>query len=134
MDSPLEKLRLTFWSWRQKMKYQIKHTALFFWPFYCRWHKDDIPVSYNPSPESTIAYAYCPECGCMLWTKTCLRCGKDFLDFSSQGSDDLMASAAVTSSGDLMCINCARRYEDEEEERESEDADCYDYDEIEEDI
>ncbi len=127
-------MRLKLWRWWwthkrywQRFAYQVVHYVLFLWPFYCHWHQDDSPVSYNPDPESTVCYAYCPECACMLDTKTCWRCGLDFLDFTAKGSADVMAAPYVTASGDLTCCNCGRRIDEDEEARESEEGE-YDYD------
>lgn len=98
--------------------------VLFFYPRYCDWHKGDSPTSYDPEGYGGIAS--CPECGCLLDTKRCDRCGKEFLDWANEGyGDDVMCPPAATSSGDLMCRRCAAHYE-EQEERDSEDWPDYD--------
>ncbi len=96
--------------------------ALFFWPAACTWHKGMFPENWSDSSPS------CPECGCLLDTKLCPRCGKDFLDFGGNHYDDVMASPSVTSGGDLACCRCASRMEREEEEGAYNDSPEYDYD------
>lgn len=102
------------------MNYNLKRILLLplFWK--CNWHRGFEPENWNDYPPS------CPECGCLLSTDICSRCGKDFLHFGSS-FDDIMGDASVTSGGDLMCTRCAARYEREEEE-EAEAEYLYDYD------
>lgn len=91
---------------------------LWFYPPYCHWHEGGEPEDWENNPP------YCPECGKLIWTKRCSRCGKEYLDFSAQGGDDCMGAPTVTSSGDFMCTDCARR---EEEYEETHDEDGYPY-------
>ena len=129
MKSLLWRFWLGFWRWRQETKYLIVRFLLWFNPFYCNWHKGDWPMTYDPEPENKLALASCPECGCLLNTRVCARCGQAFLDFEAQGFDDVMGAPTVTESGDLMCVRCAR-YCQEDEEAEYKSYDDYDdYDE-----
>jgi hypothetical protein len=97
---------------------------LAFWR--CRWHKGEPAASYEPDGE---APAYCPDCGRMLETRICERCGRLFLDWQSETrGDDILSGPLVDDSGDLCCRMCyvPDREEDEDEEewdREPDD-DC----------
>lgn len=62
----------------------------------------------------------CPDCGKMLNTDICIWCGASNLSYGNSG-DDLMADASVTSSGDLVCANCAEDIEDAENEESFDD-------------
>lgn len=86
----------------------------------CEWHKGDEPLDVECEPG-------CPNCGKMIEWKTCEGCHADFLDWSIRDFDDVISGPAVTSSGDFMCIPCARRHEAEEERALEEDA-AYDAD------
>jgi len=88
---------------------------LAFWR--CRWHKGEPAVSYEPDGE---APAYCPNCGRMLDTRTCGRCGRLFLDWETDTrGDDVLSGALVDDSGDPCCRMCyvpdRDKYEDEDE-------------------
>lgn len=48
--------------------------------------------------------AFCQDCGSLIC-----------FDYTS--GDDVVSPAAVTSSGDLVCLSCAADYDREEEER-----------------
>lgn len=98
------------------MNNKLKQILLFplFWK--CKWHKGEYPMTYDPGPDTSIAQAYCPECGCMLDTKTCERCGIGFLNWEAKGFDDIMAAPSVTESGDLMCVCCCKRWQEDEDE------------------
>ncbi len=100
----------------------IVRFSLFFWPSICKWHEGMSPENWNDSLPS------CSECGCLLDTKLCPRCGNDFLDFAGNHFDDVMASPSVTSSGDLACCRCAERMEQEDEEGGYNDQLEYEYD------
>lgn len=121
LEKPFWKVKWNLW----RVGHRLLHYALWLWPWYCQWHKGDTPVSYDPAPDSSVAYAYCPECGCMLDTKDCLRCGMSFLDFSAQGFDDIMAAPCVTNSGDMTCVRCCTRSNEEEERDEAEYCDDF---------
>ena len=66
----------------------------------CKWHEQDEPVG----PEGIG----CQDCGKMLATKTCLACGKEFLDWEDRNHDDILSGPYVTEAGDLCCISCGR--------------------------
>ncbi len=66
----------------------------------------------------------CSECGKLLNWGHCWFCGSEFLIFGT-GGDDVMADAAVTESGDLMCFPCAVEVEREEVQ---EDPEYWDWD------
>ena len=108
-------LQWHIWRW-------VVRFSLFFYPPACNWHKGMTPENWDEYSPS------CPECGCLLDTKLCLRCGKDFLDFGRNRYDDVMASPSVTPSGDLVCCRCASRIEHEDEESAYNDSPEYDYD------
>ena len=63
----------------------------------------------------------CPDCGCMLETEECIWCGANWLSFGTNQFDDAMRSAAVTSSGDLVCARCLEMEEQEESQDYSDD-------------
>ncbi len=100
----------------------LLRVCLFLWPRVCSWHKGMYPENWDTSPPS------CPECGCLLDTNRCARCGNDFLDFGGRFGDDFLASPSVTSSGDLACCRCAERMEREEEDGADNDSPEYEYD------
>lgn len=89
-------------------------------PKLCEWHKGDERLDPECEPG-------CPNCGRLIDWKTCEGCHADFLDWSSRIFDDVCSGPSVTSSGDFMCIPCARRHEAEEERAAEQEAD-YDYD------
>ena len=94
----------------------LKRALLFFAPWLCRWHKGEPAVSYDPEGDEVLAY--CPECGRMLDTRDCIRCGQSFIDWGSTLSgDDVMAAVMANGHGDVCCTGCyvPERYEDEEE-------------------
>lgn len=121
LDSPSVKLRIAWERFYQKAKYDLTRIGLFFHPRYCKWHEGMEVVDWNGSPAS------CPDCGCLLDTKQCRRCGKDFLDFNSNSFDDVMAAPTVTESGDLVCVRCARNYDNPDDQY---DDDYGGYDEL----
>jgi predicted RNA-binding Zn-ribbon protein involved in translation (DUF1610 family) len=90
----------------------------------CDWHRGDYPVNY----DDEYGVPYCPECGRLIWTSRCDRCGKWFMAWGETGGDDVMAAPAITESGDFMCEPCARGWEEEEGEEFEEDY-YYDYEE-----
>jgi len=95
-------------------KRRLIQFLLWFYPRYCDWHEGDSPVSWDDQNEG--GFPSCPNCGLLLHTKDCLRCGGEFLDFSSRGGDDVMASPVVDESGDLCCSRCYRPEEPDEDE------------------
>lgn len=103
------------------MNEKLKRVLLFPLCWRCHWHKGFEPENWSEYPPS------CPECGCLLSTDVCERCGKDFLHFGNN-FDDVMGDASCTSSGDLMCTRCAERHERDEEQEYFDDPDCYEYD------
>jgi hypothetical protein len=58
--------------------------------------------------DSPEGMASCPECGRLIC-------------WDVEYVDDVIAPAAVSASGDLMCLPCAIRCDEEEEEWEDED-------------
>ena len=100
---------------------RLTQFGLFFYPPACNWHKGMEPENWDDYPPS------CPECGCLLDTKQCPRCGQDFLDFGGNFWDDVMASPSVSSSGDLACCRCVSRLEENDEDSYN-DSPEYEYD------
>lgn len=83
----------------------------------CEWHG---PMS-EPIPEGDTVG--CQGCGCLLETRVCEKCGKEFLDFSAKGSgDDIIRRPYVTTSGDLYCCRCGRVRDEAEEQMEGEES------------
>lgn len=116
MSIAMKRYELSTWL-KYRIVRPIKRAYLFFYGPACNWHKYDTPVNWDECPPS------CPECGKLLDTKCCPRCGEEFLNFDGRFGDDVMGSPACTSSGDLMCWSCMVRYERDQEERENEEAD-----------
>ncbi len=83
----------------------------------CNWHRNEESIEDN----QTVG---CPECGRLIATTTCPKCGKEFLNWDHRGCDDIIAGPAVTSFGDFCCTACLSRLERENEEI---DEDYYDY-------
>jgi hypothetical protein len=63
----------------------------------------------------------CPDCGCMLETEECIWCGANWISVGDNQWDDVIRSAGITSSGDLLCARCAAEEEEEENQDYSED-------------
>jgi hypothetical protein len=101
----------------------LKRLLFWFAPWLCLWHKGEPAVSYNP--EGDDAPAYCPECGRMLDTRECVRCGMTFLEWESQSNffDDVMARPIVNDRGDVQCAGCYVPEQDLEEEGEADACD-----------
>ena len=74
----------------------------FFRQALCGWHRDETPVDW----ENANTIPSCPDCGKLLHLKACIRCHGSFVDFESEGFDDVMAAARVTLAGDLTCAMC----------------------------
>lgn len=114
MASKLATLQRRWWFWYYDhglyIKRRLLRVVLFPWRPACKWHRGDEAVDWEESPPS------CPECGCLIHTKECRRCGLDFMDWRSTSWDDVMAAPGFTSSGDFMCIRCAERHEEAEQE------------------
>lgn len=83
----------------------------------CEWHKDDQPSS--PSDG-------CQYCGTLYSTKDCEGCRQVFLDWADKSFDDIIAGPYVSESGDLMCMRCGPR-RDQEREQYIEDEYEYEY-------
>lgn len=82
-------------------------------PLPCAWiHPEAFEITVTAESDSVPG---CPECGKLLSWGSCWFCGIDFLIFGT-GGDDIIADAAVTTSGDLMCFPCAAHFESVEEE------------------
>jgi len=105
------KYSLAFWHFKQRVKYWLWRIVLVPWRPTCNWHRGDYPVE-EP---------FCPDCGSLLWTKTCKRCGHSFLDWTAQGFDDVCGAPEVTEGGDLVCARCAEIYREEEEQEYEEE-------------
>lgn len=118
----MRRYQFKLWLYRN-IWYPIVKFVLFFYPPACNWHKGDTPVNWDECPPS------CPECGKLLDTKCCHRCGNEFLNFGNRFGDDIMGPPFCTSSGDLMCYECMVRYERDQEEAEEDEAD-YDYSDV----
>jgi hypothetical protein len=71
--------------------------------------------------DEADAVPYCPDCGEMLNTESCIWCGANWIAFGSS-RDDLMADATLNDMGDLCCAAC---YEENEDWNED---DSLDYD------
>lgn len=81
-------------------------------PLPCAWIH---PESFEIRQDEEDPPPGCPECGKLLSWGHCWFCGVLFLIFGS-GGDDIMADAAVTDSGDLMCFHCAVEMDRDEQE------------------
>lgn len=88
----------------------------------CKWHEGHEGRQVGPDDDP---HEGCSNCGRLIETKDCEGCGLTFLDWNAEGFDDVLSRPAVTPSGDLVCVPCARRAE-AEEEREEDDYDDYD--------
>lgn len=99
----------------------------------CKWHEGDDPIIQDPNPENYLAPG-CQNCGTMYPTKECEQtdfgpgCGLEFLDWEDRSFDDVIAGPYVTSSGDLYCMRCGPRIDEEREELQYED--IYDYEDL----
>ena len=76
----------------------------------CALHLGELEI--DTEPENGYPPG-CPECGCLLETDRCIWCGAEWISFGTNNFDDVMRSAAVNESGDLMCVRCLQ---DEEED------------------
>jgi uncharacterized protein YbaR (Trm112 family) len=77
----------------------------------CADHEHRMPISADGPPP------HCTDCGKLLWTVACGECGERFLDYSREGSDDLMSAPHLTADGMLVCSGCRRMYRKEERRR-----------------
>ena len=86
------------------------------WLHPCALHLGELEIDpIGPDGENLPG---CPECGCLLDTEGCSWCGVQWIAFGGWSADDIMRPAEITSSGDLMCANCAERTEEEENSSE----------------
>src|SRR5438132_745050 len=84
------------------------------WLHPCALHPESEGWYEGDDPESVPS---CPDCGCMLEVEDCIwGCGANFLSYGDNEFDDIIRSASVNDSGDLMCARCANEEMKEEEQ------------------
>jgi hypothetical protein len=90
----------------------------------CKWHEHQTE-GRKVGPDDD-PYEGCSHCGRLIETKDCDGCGLTFLDWSAEGFDDVLSRPAVTPGGEVVCVPCSRRAQEEEEREEDEGYDDYD--------
>lgn len=89
------------------------------WVHPCALHLGELEIDpISPDGEN---YPSCPECGCLFETSDCSWCGAEWITFGDNAIDDTIRSAAINSSGDLMCARCLGWEDEETGEEYSED-------------
>ena len=85
------------------------------------------PCALHPEPDfgpeqidEVMQSLACPDCGKMLQSDWCSWCGAGWIVYGDS-VDDVIADASVTSSGDLVCCECAEQIEEDDLEEAAED-------------